>query len=336
VLERCDALYITPLTMQDAAYPERLRSLHVPPLVLYVKGKLPVIDEEAALGVVGTRSATPYGLDVTRRLCFQLAKAGMLIVSGMAAGVDAAAHRAALDAGASTVAVLGGGADVIYPYENAELYRDVCASGAVVSEYPPGTRAEGRHFPVRNRIISGLSRGVLVIEGSRRSGSLITANHALEQGRDIFAVPGAIDSPNSEAPNNLIREGATLVSHASHILDEYLPLFPSKILPVGRNDLGAPFQKQTAPPKTRRAAPAPPPTPPRPPVDLTAAVAGYTPVQQKLLLCCAGVPKHIDAIVAECGGDAAGVSTELTLLEIDGLLQQLPGKRFVWNIKNPS
>ena len=345
VLARCEELYISTLTMQDALYPERLRNIHVPPLVLYIKGRLPVMDEEAALCVVGTREATPYGRSVTRKLCYQLARAGMLIVSGLAKGIDGEAHRAALDAGASTVAVLGCGVDVIYPRENAELYRDICASGAVVSEYPPGTEVNGRHFPIRNRIIAGLSLGALIVEGPRRSGSLITASHALEQGRDIFAVPGGIDAPNSDGPNSLIREGAILVSKPEHILEEYAALFPYKIqcgpdgtgsdreTPPERRGSQTSAAGQNTPAAVRDTVKeaARPAADEETPLDLSKALEGASPQRREILLICAGGARSMEDIVSGCGQDAAGVSAELTLMEIEGLVVQMPGKQFALN-----
>ncbi len=229
ILEACDRLGIQMLTQQDALYPERLRNIFAPPVLLYYKGKMPVIDEEVALTMVGSRKTTAYGLQVAGRLAYGLARAGALIVSGMARGIDAHAHAAALQAGAATVAVLGCGVDVIYPAENHSLYHDILACGAVVSEYAPGVRALGEHFPVRNRILSGLSLGTIVVEAPEHSGALITARHALDQGRDVFAIPGNIDVKESAGCNRLIQQGAQLVMRPSDVLQEYAVLYPHKI-----------------------------------------------------------------------------------------------------------
>ena len=212
VLARCAKGDIFLLTMQDALYPDRLRNIYDPPVLLYGRGRMPLFDEEAAVSVVGTRTCTPYGISAAEELGYQLAKEGAVVVSGLAKGIDGASHRGALRAGGFTAAVLGGGVDVVYPAENRRLYEDIAATGVLLSEYPPGTEPVGSHFPVRNRILSGLSLAVLVVEAPERSGALITANTALEQGRDVFAVPGPIDAPNSRGSNRLIRDGAGLVT----------------------------------------------------------------------------------------------------------------------------
>ena len=213
ILGDCQRLGLRILTMQDADYPVRLRNIYEPPCLLYVQGQLPAFDEEVAIAMVGTRRATPYGIETAEKLAFQMAKQGALIVSGAAYGIDSSAHRGALRAGAKTVAVLGNGHDVVYPAGNEWLYRDIAASGALLSEYPPGTAAEGWHFPVRNRIISGLCLGTVIVEApEERTGALITANTALEQGRDVFAVPGPIDAPMSRGCNRLIADGAAALT----------------------------------------------------------------------------------------------------------------------------
>ena len=190
ILGDCDRLGLRILTLRDTEYPDRLRNIYDPPLVLYVQGRLPLMDDEVAIAMVGTRKASPYAQEMGEKLAFQLAGLGAVVVSGLAAGGDAAAHRGALRAGGLTVAVIGGGHDIIYPARNRGLYEDIAVRGAILSEYPPGTEHEGAHFPVRNRIISGLSLGVVVMEAPERSGALITASRALDQGRDVFAMPG--------------------------------------------------------------------------------------------------------------------------------------------------
>ena len=231
ILGDCQRLGLRILTMQDADYPARLRGIFEPPCLLYVKGTLPAFDEEVAVAMVGTRACTPYGTQSAEKIAYGLAKQGALVVSGAARGIDSAAHRGALRAGGVTVAVLGNGLDVVYPEENAGLYRDIAATGALLSEYPPGTTAEGWHFPIRNRIISGLCLATVVVEAPlERSGALITANTALEQGRDVFAVPGPIDASASRGCNRLIADGAGLVSESWDILREYQAMYPHKIL----------------------------------------------------------------------------------------------------------
>jgi len=207
------------LTLEDHEYPRLLRHIPLPPPVLYVRGTLLPTDE-LAIGVVGTRRATSYGTDMTARISRGLAEAGVTVVSGLALGIDTVAHRTALEAGGRTLAVFGCGLDTIYPPRNRQLAERVVDNGALVSEYALGTRPDARNFPVRNRIISGLSRGVVVVEAPARSGALITTSFAADQGRDVFAVPGSALSSASAGCHELIRNGASLVTAAEQILDQ--------------------------------------------------------------------------------------------------------------------
>lgn len=209
------------LSISDPRYPRLLKEISDPPSSLWVLGRGTHINMEKTVAVVGTRRITPYGADITQRIVSGLVKNGVTIVSGMAIGVDTAAHRAAIDAGGKTVAVLGCGIDIIAPAVNASLYWDIAGGrGAVVSEIPPGIRTDKKQFVTRNRIISGLSLGVVVIEGGEHSGTLITAKYAADQGRDVFAVPGPVTSPVSRAANILLKNGAKLVESADDILEE--------------------------------------------------------------------------------------------------------------------
>lgn len=229
ILYDCNTLGITILTLDDVMYPAILQRIPDPPLVLYVKGTLPDLEYAPGIGVVGTRKATPYGLMAADRFGGGLATAGFTIVSGMALGADTAAARGALGTGGKTIAVLAGGLNHCFPPENNFLMGDIMLSGAVISENPPGTRHDGFRFPIRNRIISGLSRGVLVIEAPLRSGALITAHLALDHGREVFAIPGAIDAPNSIGCNQLIRDGeAQLVIAPADIVRELGDTLPEK------------------------------------------------------------------------------------------------------------
>jgi DNA processing protein len=194
-LDDCETYGFRIMTLHDGDYPARLKNIPDPPLVLYIRGRLPALDEEAAVAVVGTRSCTPYGLKAAERIGYELARHGCLVVSGLARGIDSAAAKGTLRAGGRVVGVVGSGLDIVYPPENKKLFDDVAAVGAIVSEYPPGSPAAPGHFPQRNRVMSGLSGGVTVIEAPEKSGALITATHALEQGRDVFAIPGNVDSP---------------------------------------------------------------------------------------------------------------------------------------------
>ena len=230
ILGDCDRLGIQILTMQDSAYPERLAAIHQPPMVLYMKGRPVAFDEEAAVAIVGTRDATAYGAWAATQLSMELTHSGALIVSGMAEGIDAAAVRGALKSGGPVVSVLAGGIDVVYPREHRNLYEDVAATGTLISEYPPGTAHLGSHFPVRNRIISGLSVGVIAVESTRYGGTLYTVGHALDQDREVFAVPGPIGAETSEGTNRLIQEGAAkLIMNAEDVICELIDRFPHKL-----------------------------------------------------------------------------------------------------------
>lgn len=219
ILRDCEQHSIAIISWQQDHYPEALRHIHDAPLVLYTRGDTSLLGREQ-IGVIGSRNATPAGLDHARRFASELSKRGLLITSGLALGVDGAAHAGALDAGHATIAVVGSGLDRIYPNQHRRLGERVIDSGLMVSEYPPGTPAKAAHFPQRNRIISGLSRGILVVEAGLKSGSLITARMALEQGREVFAIPGSIHSPVSRGCHDLIKQGARLVDQVDDILEE--------------------------------------------------------------------------------------------------------------------
>lgn len=331
ILGDCDRLGLRILTMQDADYPVRLRSIYEPPCLLYVRGRLPVFDEEAAIAVVGTRGATPYGLEAAEKLSYGMAKQGALVVSGGATDIDSAAHRGALRAGAKTVALLGGGADVVYPPENRWLFEDIAASGALVTEYPPGTPAKGGHFPVRNRILSGLCLATLVVEApEEHSGALITAHTALEQGRDVFAVPGPIDAPQSRGCNRLIADGAGLASESWDILREYEAQYPHK-LRGGRVELPQAFgyrarqQKKTAVPVEEKET--------LPTLDLRAGQTSLTDDQIRVLKTLKDGELQIDDLIEAVGLPTRRVLSALTVLEIEGSVAQSGGKRFSLNVE---
>ena len=228
VITQCAREDIRILPVSDAAYPDRLRQIEDPPVVLYIRGRWPDFDTMPGIAVVGTRQATSYGVQVAGTIGAELAKAGFVTVSGMALGNDAAAHRGALRAGGLTVAVLAGGPDVCYPPQNRALMGDILLSGAVISEYPPGTEPDGLNYKSRNRIISGLCVATVIVEaGSARSGALITARHALDQSRDVYAVPGAMGAPQSRECNALIeRCEAALLNDPRALVREYASLLP--------------------------------------------------------------------------------------------------------------
>ena len=223
-IEQAAELGIRILTPLDGEYPEALKTIHDPPLALYVRGSFS--PDEHMLGIVGSRKATHYGLNIADRMAYQLVQTGFTIVSGLARGIDTAAHQGALKGKGRTIAVLGAAIDQLYPPENAELADAIAQSGAVISEYPLGRQADRMTFPYRNRIISGLSMGILVVEAGFKSGSLHTADSALEQGRSVFAIPGRIDHPSAKGTNSLIKNGAKLVDNVGDILEEFQLLIP--------------------------------------------------------------------------------------------------------------
>ena len=320
ILADCQRLDLDILTIQDAGYPNRLRNIYDPPCLLYVRGRLPAFDDEAAVAVVGTRSCTPYGISCAEKLGYGLAAGGAVVVSGLARGVDSAALRGALRGGGAVTAVLGNGLDVIYPPENQYLYEDVAAAGALVSEYPPGTSPEAKHFPVRNRIMSGLCLGTLVVEAPARSGALITAGTALEQGRDVFAVPGPIDAPASVGCNRLIRDGAGLVSDAWDILREYEARFPDKLRREGAQESPAVLGYQA------RQKTEPKPVPPS--VSLSQNEYSLTDDQIHLLQALTEEPMLVDDLIELTGIPTRRVLSALTVLEIEHLVTQHSGKRY--------
>jgi DNA processing protein len=288
----------------DESYPANLKEIADPPAVLFVRGKLEPRDL-VAVAVVGSRAASAVGMAFTERLCRELAGYGVTVVSGLAVGIDAAAHRGALNARGRTLGVLGCGLDVGYPQANRTLKENIMASGAVMTEFPLGTPPLAGHFPQRNRIISGLALGVVVVEAAQRSGSLITARAALEQGREVFAVPGTARNRRSAGPHRLLREGAKLVECAEDILEELRP----HLVRRGGPDLPA-------------SAPTPADTPSGGPCDVTSE-------ETTVLGCLDEQPLQIDQICRRLQWPAARVTALLLSLELKGLVRQLPGKYFV-------
>lgn len=322
ILADCQRLGLRILTFQDAEYPSRLKNIYDPPFLLYVRGRLPPVDEEAVIAVVGTRSCTPYGIASAEKLSYGLAKGGAVVVSGLARGIDAAASRGALRAGGVPIGVVGNGLDVFYPPENRYLYEDIAAAGALLSEYPPGAEPERTHFPARNRIMAGLAVGTLVVEAPERSGALITANTALEQGRDLYAVPGPIDAPASAGCNRIIRDGGSIVIEARDILENYAERFADKLRLREAQD-----EPETLGYQARRERTAEPRAVP-PSLSLSGAGAGLTDDQIFLLRALTDAPRLVDDLIEETGIPARRVLSALTLLEIDGLAAQHSGKRY--------
>lgn len=229
ILEYCERVNVGIMTAASPVYPERLRSIHAKPLLLYYRGRVPDIDDNVLIACVGTRKCSPAGSAAAKRLGAELARAGAVVVSGMALGIDTAAHEGALSAGGHTIAVLGCGIDRVYPPENRRLMEEIAEHGTLITEYAPGSDPDGKHFPIRNRILSGLCQGTVVVEADLYSGSLITARAARGQGRDLFAFPGNPEDRRAQGTNTLIREGAKLVTCAADILGEYELLYPHRI-----------------------------------------------------------------------------------------------------------
>ncbi len=286
------------ITWEDALYPVPLKEIYDPPPILYVRGSLKEGDD-LALSIVGSRKTSSYGRWITEKISQEIVHHGITIVSGMARGIDSIAHGGAISGGGRTLAVLGCGIDVIYPPENRSLFGQIIDHGAVLSEFPMGSRPEGIHFPRRNRIISGLSMGVVVVQASMESGSLITAEYALEQGREVFAIPGNVGAEGSRGTNRLIREGAKLVGSSEDILEEILPQWKRRkeiSQKPGSPEQGLPEEEK---------------------------------VVYKML---SETPLHIDAIIRESLFDPGKVSSLLLNLELKGLISQWPGKCFTKKI----
>ncbi|MFO7813250.1 MAG: DNA-processing protein DprA [Pelovirga sp.] len=283
----------------DDDYPALLKTIYDPPAVLYTRGNLP---DRECFAIVGSRKATSAGLELARELAGKLAAQGICIVSGMARGVDSAAHLGAVEVQGHTIAVLGCGVDQVYPRENTRLYHQIIERGAVISEHPPGTGPVARHFPGRNRIISGLAHGVLIVEAAAGSGSLITADFALEQGRELFATPGAVHHPNSQGPHQLLKDGAQLVTDSNDILQA---LWPEQL-------------RMHKPKRT----PMSPPSDPQPPVNLD-------PTSQAVYQLLGENPLHHDEIARKCALTPMSLSAILLDLELRGGAKQLPGGHYI-------
>lgn len=282
-MDRFARLGVSVLTLVDGTYPVLLKQIPAPPSVLYLRGSLSSGDERA-VGIVGTRRLTPYGREVTAALAGDLAAAGVTVVSGLARGIDGIAHQAAIQAGGRTIAVLGCGPDVIYPPEHRGLAERIIANGALLSEYPPGRQPDAQNFPARNRLISGLSLGVVVVEAPERSGALITADFAADQGRDVFAVPGSVLADSSAGNNRLLRDGARLVRTAADVLE----------------DLGLDAG---------------------PDADAVQQALPLDESERRLLAVLTREPQHIDEVAALADVPINEASAYLTILELNGLVR---------------
>ncbi len=288
------------LISSDENYPALLREIYDPPIVLYVKGELTAKDKNA-VALVGSRMTTHYGIETARKLAYQLAYVGVTVVSGGARGIDTAAHQGVLAAKGRTIAVLGTGINLIFPPENAELFERIAENGAIITQFPFNRPADKQSFPIRNRIVAGMTLGTVVVEANLTSGALITANMAVEAGRQVFAVPGRIDSPRSKGCHELIKKGAKLCEGAEDILSEFEYLFPSSNRPPGAGETGV----------------------------LPALELGGN--EQKVYAALDHEERSIDEIIRLSGLPSSAASVALLGLEMKRLVKQLPGKMFMRN-----
>ncbi len=280
--------------VEDADYPSLLAKIHDPPYLFYYQGELGILGG-LCIAVVGSRRASNYGRTQAHRFGREMAQEGIVVVSGMARGIDTEAHRGALEGGGKTAAVLGSGLDIVYPPENGELLKKIVEQGIVISEFPPHTHPEPGNFPMRNRLISGLSRGLLVVEAQKRSGALITVDFALEQGRDVFALPGPINSKNSEGTNNLIKQGACVVTELNDILGEYKTVFTNASM--GALCQGDLFELD---------------------------------YEERIIITAMGYESvHFDELIYQSGFDIGALSTLLLQMELKGIIKALPGNYYV-------
>lgn len=286
------------LTQDDEDYPPLLRQIYDPPIVLYVKGTLGAKDKNS-VAIVGSRQTTHYGIEVARRFGYQLGYLGVTVVSGGARGIDTAAHQGALSAKGRTIAVLGTGINIVFPPENCELFQRITQTGAVVTQFPFNRKADKQSFPIRNRIVAGMTLGTVVVEAHLSSGALITTNFATEYGRQVFAVPGRIDSPRSKGCHELIKNGAKLCEGAEDILSEFEYLFPATNRPPGVNETGV-----------------------LPALNLTEN-------EQKVFDALEEEEMDVDEVIRKCGLPASAVSVALLSLEMKRLVRQMPGKLFL-------
>lgn len=333
ILADCERLSLRVMTIQDGDYPERLRQIYDPPIVLYIRGRTFAFDDEVAIGIVGARNPSAYGKKVAAKLGLELARGGALVVSGIAQGLDSEAIRGALKAGGPVVSVLGGGVDIPYPAENRYLYEDVAAAGALISEYPPGTRHMGEHFPMRNRILSGLCLGVVAVECRPFGGTMSTAGRVLEQDRDLFAVPGAIDAPMSEGTNRLIQQGAKLVTCGRDILEEYWNRYPLKLKGAAPLTPEAARERLASLGQTREAEVAAAAEPPKQGTGRELVPANqqkerFTDDQLALLHALGEETCSADQLVELTQIPARRVLSALTMLQIDGAVKEHSGRRF--------
>lgn len=342
ILRQCVDKGISVCTFHDEAYPKRLKHITDPPLVLYHRGLIPDMESAPVIAAVGTRRASAYGMNVSRRMGYQIVACGGILVSGVAAGIDGMAMQGALLAGGTVIGVLGCGVDVVYPKSNSRLFADMERNGCLISEFPPETPPYRWNFPRRNRIISGLSNGVVVIEAPEGSGSLITARQALEQGRDVFCVPGNVDIATFAGSNALMRDGATPVRDGWDVVCEYEAMYPNAVHPmVASVEIEDTATDDKVVPKVAEKPRYPEKKRPsdkkkeKKPID-NCPKQSYSDLKDKLsklpdterqIAELLTTERLVDDLIAETGFPAAKVGAALTLLEIKGIIKRLPGKR---------
>lgn len=313
IFETCERKRIHILTFGDDRYPSYLRNIIDPPLVLYYRGILPDFDREPMIGIVGTRKASAYGMATARQMARQIASHGGIVVSGMAEGIDAMATWGALDTDRPAVGVLGNGVDRVYPSCNRDLFRKMDQHGCLISEYPPGTPPNRWNFPRRNRIISGLSNGVLVVEAPKKSGALITARQALEQGRDVFVVPGNVGVSSCEGSNALLKDGAALATSGWDVIGEYAYRYPDKIhkeIPAVEKAADKIVVDNAAPPLYS---------------DLENIAADLSDTEKAVLAAIGTGEQLIDTVIAKTELSSSDVLAALTMLEVSGYVTTRPG-----------
>ncbi len=318
----CRQNYIDIITIDDNRYPEILRQMHNPPQILYVRGKLPDVDNLVCVTIVGSRDCSDESREFANSLATDLAKSGIVIVSGMALGIDAAAHTGALCEGNLTLAVLAGGVDVVYPKENYDIYEEIQKRGAIISERPPGCIGRSEFYTQRNRILVGLSRGVVIVEGSKKSGTRITANWAAMSDRDLYAVPGKPSDVRAELPNELIKHNAKLITSAEDIIEEYVSVYPAEI----RNGIDmvlkdSHFERLSValPKPVKNAVPKPP--------EMQIDIEKYSGKQRIVLEYLRNTNEaiHIDEISRGCGIDTTELSFLIIQLMMERVIKEHPG-----------
>lgn len=293
VLSNIEKNSISVVTIFDNTYPKNLKNIYGSPKVLYYKGEF-LPKDNLSIAIVGSRKATGYGMWTSKKIANELSHLGVTVVSGMANGIDTGAHEGALEGKGRTIAVLGSGIDIVYPARNKGLYKSICENGAVISEFPIGTKPLPYNFPQRNRIISGLSLGVVVVEAEERSGSLITAEIAAEQGKEVFAVPGNINSLFSRGTNKLIKDGAKIVTNVDDIIEEIYELH-EKVKKINKHKLN---------------------------------ISELSETEMKIVKCVSEGPIHCDSIVYKTGLDISTVTSTLTILELKDVIEEMPGKMY--------